>query len=64
LLRDLLEEMMEYKSTRGERRIGMIGVLREGNSYDSLKRRALDLSRLKILTWGLIHEENVQQFLF
>ena len=42
LLRDVIEGRMKGKRTRGRKRIGMIDDLKEGNSYERLKRRAED----------------------
>jgi len=40
LLRDVMYGRMEGRGTRERRRIGMIDDLREGISYETLKRRA------------------------
>jgi len=37
-----MEGRMEGKQTRGRRRVGMIDDPREGNSYETLKRKAQD----------------------
>jgi len=37
-----MEGSMKGKWTRGRRRVGMIDDLREGTSYETLKRRAQD----------------------
>jgi len=42
LLRDGMQGRMEGRRTRGSRRVEMIDDLREGNSYETLKRKAPD----------------------
>jgi len=40
--RYVMDGRMEGKQTRGRRRVGMLDDLREGNSYETLKRNAQD----------------------
>jgi len=42
LLKDVMEGRMEGKRTRRRRIVGMIDDLREGNSCETLKRKAQD----------------------
>ena len=47
LLKDVVEGRMEGKRPRGRKRIGMIDDLKEGLSYEILKRRAENRDRWK-----------------
>jgi len=40
--KDLLRDVMDGKRTSGRRRVGVIDDLREGNSYETLRRKAQD----------------------
>jgi len=51
-LRHVMDGRMEGKRTRGRRRVMMIDDLREGNSYETLKRKAQDRASWRSWTPG------------
>jgi len=51
-LRDVMEGRMEGRRTRGRSRVGMIDDLTEGNSCETLKRKAQDRAGWRSWTPG------------